>query len=276
MKKSLRIAVVLFAGLMLLCLVSVAASATNSDSHTHVPGEEKIDLQPTCTEYGHMYVDCKICGARLADGVIPPTGHTPGEETIDLQATCTENGHMYVNCKSCGTRLADGVIPATGHVEGKETVDLEATCTEYGHTYVPCTKCGTHLADGVIPPTGHVEGKETVDLEATCTEYGHMYVPCTKCGTHLADGVIPPTGHSYENGVCKNCGAADPSVTQPETSAEAGATGAPVTTVDAATTVENTAAGNEPVATISCGSGVISAFSVLAIVSAGVALGKRR
>ncbi|MCQ2427735.1 MAG: hypothetical protein MJ137_04955, partial [Clostridia bacterium] len=43
-------------------------------------GEKVTDLKPTCTEYGHGYIPCKICGEHLADGVIPPTGHKFGAD----------------------------------------------------------------------------------------------------------------------------------------------------------------------------------------------------
>ncbi|MGM9651263.1 MAG: hypothetical protein ACI3VX_04910, partial [Faecousia sp.] len=56
----------------------------------------------------------------------------------------------------------------------------------------------------------HVADEGTVTTAATCTEPGVMTYTCTVCGEVLYTTEIPATGHSYVDGVCENCGEAEP------------------------------------------------------------------
>ncbi len=65
------------------------------------------------------------------------------------------------------------------------------------------------------------EETEVVDAkEPTCTEEGYTGdLVCKHCGKVVATGeTIPATGHSYEDGVCTDCGAKEPSVKTGDTS----------------------------------------------------------
>ena len=56
----------------------------------------------------------------------------------------------------------------------------------------------------------HVADAGTVTTAATCTEPGVMTYTCTTCGKVLYTAEIPATGHNYVDGVCTNCGEAEP------------------------------------------------------------------
>ena len=85
-----------------------------------------------------------------------------------------------------------------------------------------CLDCGTILEEQVeIPAFGHTEGKtvEYILLEPTCTATGikQVLVYCAVCEDELSnqdDVVIPALGHNYVDGVCDNCGEADPDAVQ--------------------------------------------------------------
>ena len=101
---------------------------------------------------------------------------------------------------------------AHGETEVKNA--KEPTCTEDGYTGdTYCTLCGQKIASGsAIAATGHGETEVKNAKEPTCTEDGYTGdTYCTVCGEKTASGsAIPATGHNYVDGVCTNCGAADP------------------------------------------------------------------
>ena len=74
----------------------------------------------------------------------------------------------------------------------------DATCT----TPKTC-ECGATEGN----PKGHAY--EDVVTAPTCTESGYTSHTCT-CGDTYTDSDIDALGHTYENGVCKTCGADDP------------------------------------------------------------------
>lgn len=92
-----------------------------------------------------------------------------------------------------------GTTEAPSQDNNKHThVFSDATCT------APKTcECGATEGN----PQGH--SYETAVTSPTCTESGHTTYTC-HCGDTYTDSVIDALGHTYENGVCKACGEADP------------------------------------------------------------------
>jgi len=116
--------------------------------------------------------------------------------------TCTEPGYTGNEwCLDCGEMIETGEsIDATGH-DYQDGV---------------CVDCGE--ADPDAEPACEHKNTEIRDAEdATCTEKGYTGDTwCTDCETKIATGsTIPATGHTYEDGVCVDCGAAEP-VIDPE------------------------------------------------------------
>lgn len=184
----------------------------NDDTgHTHTWGEYTIDKEPTCTENGHKYRECKTCGERQ-EAEIPALGHSPEEEwssdeanhwhecivcgeefdkalhdfgdwIIDREPTCTEAGHKYRECQTCGEKQEEEV-PASGH-SLKE--DWSSNETDHWHD---CSVCGEKF-----DTASHDFGDWITDREPTCTEEGHKYRECNTCGEKQGEE-IQASGHS--------------------------------------------------------------------------------
>lgn len=77
--------------------------------------DELSYTEPTCTEFGHLYAECSLCGAYQSI-TVAPTGHQFDDATCTEAKTCqncgiTEGdplGHHYVSntCDRCGDVLA--------------------------------------------------------------------------------------------------------------------------------------------------------------------------
>ena len=69
-----------------------------------------------------------------------------------------------------------------------------------------CSKCGSVIT--CTHPAAEVRGKK----DPTCTEEGYTGdAYCTTCGKMTIKGkTVPSTGHDYQDGICANCGEADP------------------------------------------------------------------
>ena len=138
--------------------------------------------------------------------------HETREIVEAVDPTCTEDGYTeYEKCVDCGKEVTKGaVIEATGHTI-KVTKGYAATCTTLGMTdEEKCTVCGEVIEEAKrIPVLGHKK-KEVKAVAATCTEAGREAgVICENgCGTvYSGCEIIPAKGHTYENDLCKDCGA---------------------------------------------------------------------
>ena len=94
------------------------------DICSHIWGEEKTTLAPTCTTPGKKAKVCENCG-RTIETEIPAPGHSYGDWVITKNVTCLQNGTKTKTCTVCGT-TENQVI------------------TKLGHNYVKrtCTRCG--------------------------------------------------------------------------------------------------------------------------------------
>ena len=86
----------------------------------------------------------------------------------------------------------------------------EPTCEEQGYTTHTCTKCGDSYKDSYTDALGHTWNEGEVTKEATCTEDGEMTFTCETCGETKTEKIEAP-GHTFEDGVCTECGAEEPS-----------------------------------------------------------------
>ncbi len=85
-------------------------------------------------------------------------------------------------------------------------VTTAATCETPGVRTYTCA-CGDSYTE-TIPATGH--HYKAVVTAPTCTEKGFTTYTCETCGASYTADEVAAIGHSFVNGVCANCGEADP------------------------------------------------------------------
>ena len=123
------------------------------DLCSHIWGEERTILEPTCTTLGKKAKVCEICG-RTIETEIPALGHNYGDWVITKNATCVAEGSKKRTCTVCGVEEVE-TIPATGeHTYGEWKVTKQATCTADGTKTKTCTGCGATQTE-VIAKLGH-------------------------------------------------------------------------------------------------------------------------
>ena len=123
----------------------------------------------------------------------PVCRHINTEVRNAKDATCTENGYTGDTwCQNCNTMIEEGeTITAPGH-DYKDGI-----CTECGQTEPDCEHTNTEIRNA---------------KEATCTENGYTGDTwCKDCNTMINEGrKITAPGHDYKDGVCTECGKAEP------------------------------------------------------------------
>ena len=134
------------------------------DMCSHIWGEEKITLAPTCTTPGKKAKVCENCG-RTIETEIPALGHNYGDWVITKNATCLQNGTKTKTCTVCGATQVETIKASGSHTYGAWVTTTSATCTTNGTRKRTCTACGTTENQGI-------------------TKLGHNYVKrtCTRCG----------------------------------------------------------------------------------------------
>ncbi|HIV00205.1 MAG TPA: InlB B-repeat-containing protein, partial [Candidatus Stercoripulliclostridium merdipullorum] len=130
------------------------------------------------------------------------------EQTDVVAPTCTAEGYTEYTCTECGRKYRADVVPAIGHDWDAGEVTSEATCTTDGEKTYTCVSCSETRTEA-IPAAGHDWDAGEVTTEATCTTDGEKTYTCASCSETRTEA-IPATGHHYVDGVCTECGAADP------------------------------------------------------------------
>ena len=181
---------------------------------------EQPNVAPTCTEKGHQWVKCTVCGAEVYQDV-KAAGHTyvelaPEADTGDLvlpegeaeadhrarPATCQKAGIKVEICSVCGDRkeselaILDHTFAKDENGEDVVVWAQEANCTEAGSGVKTCTVCGTE-----VPVTtealGHSWGEWEELVAPTCEGKGSHKHVCTRCGAEETEDV-DPLGHDIE------------------------------------------------------------------------------
>ena len=170
-----------------------------------------------CNLYGHNYSEKAFEGSCTADGYLlkvcvrchktekTVTSVASGHEfkTEIQKPSCTENGYTVYSCNNCDYSYTI-TESATGHSWEKVSSE-ESTCSKNGYESFECTGCGEKYTE-TLPKLEHQMVEEKIIKDATCVDNGSKVIICV-CG-ETVQLEIPATGkHTYENGVCKSCGA---------------------------------------------------------------------
>ena len=134
------------------------------DICSHIWGEERITLEPTCTTPGKKSKKCENCGKTI-ETEIPALGHNYGDWVITKNATCLQNGTKTKTCTVCGATQVETIKASGSHTYGAWVTTTSATCTTNGTRKRTCTACGTTENQGIA-------------------KLGHNFVNrvCTRCG----------------------------------------------------------------------------------------------
>jgi len=93
----------------------------NRAEHQWFADEANPDTASSCTEHGHKYYKCSICGATKAEE-LPLLAHTwvsdPDLAATDVPSTCSTHGVAHVKCSVCGAKEAQE-LPFGEHTWGE-------------------------------------------------------------------------------------------------------------------------------------------------------------
>ena len=181
---------------VLLVIAMVFAFASCDVIGQYIPGINQPE-----PEHQHAFVDGS-CECGEAD----PNYVAPHEHNfVEGKCECGETDPNYTK-PECAE-----------HAYGAAVVTKEATCTESGSKTLTCTVCG-YVNELEIAPTGHTETK-VPGYDPTCTTAGLSDGKvCSVCETVTVEQVeINAVGHAFVEGVCGNCGDADPNYNGPKT-----------------------------------------------------------
>ncbi|MDY4887682.1 MAG: dockerin type I repeat-containing protein [Eubacteriales bacterium] len=188
---------------------------------------ETKKVEPTCTDKGKEWKECKVCHNVIDVKELAPAGHkfnttalcmTPARCTVcDVEVKshhvlpanfdastlkCTDS----VRCTRCGAELAGRTKHETTPVDGKD-----ATCTDKGNksgykcSFVitingvdyPCTY---HEGGEEIPAKGHKWSAWKVTVEPTCQTVGKQVRTCSECHeTEKKDVAKTPDTHKWSD-----------------------------------------------------------------------------
>lgn len=236
-----KILIVVFAFLLMVCLVACVPSAAcpkcgnlNSVSAKYctycgatmpMDCEHSFDawretVAPSCTTVGERMHSCTKCSYTVLEE-ISSYGHT---EVVDeaVEATCTESGLTEgKHCSECGEVLvAQEVENPKGHNYAVSADDPKASLVEITCT---CSDCGDSYTDTVTPIDFTITSYNLVEVNYTDTEDGGIIIPAlfenngiiyrvSKIGefafyncTSLTSVVIPDTVTSIGKYAFKKC-----------------------------------------------------------------------
>ena len=130
--------------------------------------------------------------------------------------TCTQPGMTeYTYCTSCGEVLSGEktMIAAKGHTY-VASVTKEPSCNREGEMTYTCSVCDDSYTES-IPMTAHTEAVDEA-VAPTCTTTGLTEGRhCSVCGKVLIkQEVVPTIAHNYMDGICTECGAPEPQLTE--------------------------------------------------------------
>ena len=167
------------------------------DMCSHIWGEEKVTLAPTCTTLGKKAKVCENCG-RIIETEIPALGHSYGDWVITKNVTCLQNGTKTKTCTVCGATQVETIKAAGSHTYGAWVTTASATCTTNGTRKRTCTACGT-TENQVITKLGHNYVKRT----------------CTRCGD--VEALVIGANINYHEYVSSSGGTVSASYTSTKT-----------------------------------------------------------
>ena len=87
---------------------------------------ERVEVAPTCTEYGCIRFVCLDCGEFYEENIVEPTGHKETYfETID--PTFEADGCIRERCKECSTVISETVILKLVYGDADRDGEINAT-----------------------------------------------------------------------------------------------------------------------------------------------------
>ncbi|MBO5195603.1 MAG: DUF4091 domain-containing protein [Clostridia bacterium] len=211
--------------------------AASKDVCQHNYDEGVVTKEATCLVMGERTHTCTLCGAVNVEHI--PTLHADGEhweKTVVTPTGCETNGKTKYVCTVCSYTTYkeevayhnnDDLLEYVVNEKMPNVHDIYCPCceqkldnkvhtymTEYTNTCVDageqndvCIYCGYTVKVADVEAHGH-NMKETT-VAPTCTEEGYTGGKCYTCG-HEEGETLAALGHSYVDGVCANCGEADP------------------------------------------------------------------
>ena len=133
--------------------------------------------------------------------------------TLKVGATSGTTGQARITAIEVVYTIAGADEKPCEHTNTTVEGAVAATCTTAGHTGATvCADCGETVNEGTaIDALGHQEVTDAGKV-ATCTESGLTEGKhCERCNEVLvAQTTIAALGHSYAEGICTNCGTANP------------------------------------------------------------------
>ena len=186
-----------------------------------------MKTEPTCTEKGKEWKECKVCHNVIDVKELAPAGHKFNTTALCMTpATCTvchvkvESHHVLpanfdastlkctdsVRCTRCGMELAGRTMHDTTAVDGKD-----ATCTDKGNkSGYKCSSvitingveypCTYHEGGEEIPAKGHKWSAWKVTVEPTCQTVGKQVRTCSECHeTEEKDVAKTPDTHKWSD-----------------------------------------------------------------------------
>ena len=195
------------------CGKSYKTNYINENGHNWDDGT--TILVAKCSEYGLVQYHCNNC-SKFKSITIPELGHKTSEEWI-IEEFCSEIGCKYQMCLICGSRINEQKLPPTGkhkylsdgyckecdyyseenHQHNyNETILKESSCLEIGKKLYTCA-CGDSYTEEIVK-LNHTKTDWIIDKNATCEESGSKHIECSVCKEVIETKEIEGLGHKYE------------------------------------------------------------------------------